>query len=520
MPAPDGVRLPRPVVPPRPLADLAARLGVLVDARGAPVELTGVTLDSRDVHVGDLYAALPGSHAHGAQYCAQALAAGAVAVLTDESGRDGAVAAGFAASAVLVVADPRAVLGEVAAWVYGNPSERLLLVGITGTNGKTTTSYLVDAGLRAAGHRTGLLGTVQTRVGDEVTDSARTTPEAPDVQALLALMVERGCTAAVLEVSSHALALGRVDGVVLDVAVFTNLSQDHLDFHRTIEDYFAAKASLFTPVHARAALVDVDDAYGRRLRGLSSVPTQTCSSTGGDADWRAVDVRTEPGGSRFVLRGPADERVEVALTLPGAFNVANATCAMAALAMAGVPLPVAAAGLATLDGVPGRMESVAVGQPYLALVDYAHTPDAVTTLLSAARSLVADDGRVLVVLGCGGDRDPYKRPLMGAAAVRGADLAVLTSDNPRSEDPGAILAAMVAGAADAVGPPDRSDPRYLIEPDRARAIALAVDAAHPGDVVVVAGKGHETGQEVGDTVLPFDDRVVLREAIERAAVAG
>ena len=522
MPSADGARLPRPVVPPRPLADLAARLGVLGDlapAAGAPVRLTGVTLDSRAVRPGDLYAALPGSHTHGAQFCAQAVAAGAVAVLTDQDGRDRAVAAGLPPAAVLVVPDPRAVLGDVAAWVYGNPSDRLLLVGITGTNGKTTTSYLVDAGLRAAGHRTGLLGTVQTRVGDEVSDSARTTPEAPDVQALLALMVERGCTAAVLEVSSHALALGRVDGVVFDVAVFTNLSQDHLDFHRTIEDYFAAKATLFTPRRARMALVDVDDAYGRRLRDLSSVPTQTCSSTGGDADWRAVDVRTEPTGSRFVLRGPADERVEVALTLPGAFNVANATCALAALAMAGVPLPSAVAGVAALAGVPGRMEPVTAGQSYLALVDYAHTPEAVTTLLATARTLAGAHGRVLVVLGCGGDRDPYKRPLMGAAAVRGADLAVLTSDNPRSEDPAAILAAMVAGAADAVGPPDPSDPRYVVEPDRARAIALAVDAARPGDVVLVAGKGHETGQEVGETVLPFDDRVVLREAIERAAVS-
>ena len=290
MPAPDGAPLPRPTVPPRPLGELAARLGLPEDPQRSGVELSGVALDSRSVHPGDLYAALPGSRAHGADFCAQARSAGAVAVLTDDTGRDRAVAAGFAATSVLVVTDPRAVLGAVAAWVYGDPGERLLLVGITGTNGKTTTAYLAEAGLRAAGHRTGMLGTVQTRVGDDVTDSARTTPEAPDVQALLALMVERGCTAAVMEVSSHALALGRVDGVVFDVAVFTNLSQDHLDFHRTIEEYFAAKASLFTPEHARAAVVDVDDAYGRRLVAGSAVPTHTCSSHGAAADWQAQDV--------------------------------------------------------------------------------------------------------------------------------------------------------------------------------------------------------------------------------------
>jgi UDP-N-acetylmuramoyl-L-alanyl-D-glutamate--2,6-diaminopimelate ligase len=524
VPAADGARLARPVVPPRPLDDLAARLGLAEDAGRSAISVTGVTLDSRAVLPGDLYAALPGSRAHGADFSAQALAAGAAAVITDADGRDRAVAAGLPAAAVLVVDDPRSVLGDVAAWVFGNPSERLLLIGITGTNGKTTTAYLVDAGLRAAGHRTGLLGTVQTRVGDEVTDSARTTPEAPDVQALLALMVERGCTAAVLEVSSHALALGRVDGVVLDVAVFTNLSQDHLDFHRTIGEYFAAKARLFSPRYARAAVVDVDDAYGRELVAISGVPTRTCSTHGAGpdaraADWRAVDVKVGATGSTFALHGPAGERVDVRVQLPGEFNVANATCALAALAGAGVPLDDAARGIAGLDGVPGRMEPVDAGQPYLALVDYAHTPDAVTTLLDTARAL-AGDGRVVVVLGCGGDRDPYKRPLMGAAAVLGADLAVLTSDNPRSEDPGAILAAMVAGAADAVGPPAADAPRYVVEADRTRAIGIAVEAARPGDVVVVAGKGHETGQEVGDVVLPFDDRVVLREAIQHAAVAS
>ncbi len=482
-------------------------------ASGGATGLTGVALDSRSVVAGDLYAALPGSHAHGAQFCAQAAVRGAVAVLTDEAGRDQAVDAGLP---VLVVPDPRAVLGEVAAWVYGYPGERLLLVGITGTNGKTTTAYLVEAGLRAAGHRTGLLGTVQTRVGQEVTDSARTTPEAPDVQALLALMVERGCTAAVMEVSSHALALGRVDGIVFDVAVFTNLSQDHLDFHGTMEEYFEAKASLFGPGRARLAVVDVDDEHGNRLAVQAPVPVVTCSSHGAEADWTALDASTGPEGSTFTVQGPSGERVRVAVQLPGAFNVANALCAVVGLAQAGVPLPAAAAGVGGLPGVPGRMEPVRAGQPYLALVDYAHTPEAVRTLLEAVRALVP--GRVLLVLGCGGDRDPYKRPLMGAAAVRGSDLAVLTSDNPRSEDPGAILAAMADGAYQAAG--SRPSDRVVVEPDRAAAIVRAVRAAVPGDAVVVAGKGHETGQEIAGVVRPFDDRTELRRAIDRAAVAS
>jgi UDP-N-acetylmuramoyl-L-alanyl-D-glutamate--2,6-diaminopimelate ligase len=509
-------------VPPRPLGDLAGLLGVPVvrvgpdPARTAPEQpggLSGVALDSRAVVPGDLYAALPGSRSHGADFCAQAAAGGAVAVLTDEAGRARAVDSGLP---VLVVPDPRSVLGEVAAWVYGRPGEQLLLLGITGTNGKTTTAYLAEAGLRAAGHRTGLLGTVQTRVGDEVTDSARTTPEAPEVQALLALMVERGCTAAVMEVSSHALSLGRVDGLVFDVAVFTNLSQDHLDFHRTIEEYYQAKASLFTPQRARTAVLDVDDEHGRRLAAQAPVPVVTCSSHGAAADWQAQDVRTGPDGSTFTVLGPSGERTSVTVHLPGAFNVANALCAVVALAQAGVPLPAAAAGVAAVTGVPGRMEPVRAGQPYLALVDYAHTPEAVTTLLASVRQLVP--GRVLLVLGCGGDRDPFKRPLMGAAAVTGSDLAVLTSDNPRSEDPDAILASMAAGAFEAAG--SRAAERVIVEPDRATAIATAVEAARAGDVVVVAGKGHETGQEIAGVVRPFDDRVELRSAIERTAVAS
>lgn len=464
--------------------------------------VTGCTLDSRTVRPGDLYAALPGARAHGADFAAQAAGAGAAAVLTDPTG---AARAGAAGVPVLVVPDPRAVLGHVARWVYDDPAESLLLVGVTGTNGKTTVVFLLEAGLRAAGHHTGLIGTVLTRIGDQELASVRTTPEAPDLQALFAVMRERGTSAVALEVSSHALALGRVDGTVLDTAVFTNLGQDHLDFHPTMADYEAAKAALFTPERSRRGVVNVDDAAGRRIAADAAVPVHTF---GRDGEWSARDVDLTAAGSSFRLVGP-DVDVPAAVRLPGAYNVANAVAALAALAVSGVPVEAAVEGVAALAGVPGRMERVDAGQPFLALVDYAHTPDAVAALLRAVRKV--SSGRLLVVLGCGGDRDAAKRPAMGRAAVQGADLAVLTSDNPRGEDPAAILAAMATGARSF-----STGGRVVVEPDRRAAIALAVAQAGPGDVVVVAGKGHETGQEAGGVVTPFDDRVVLREALSGA----
>jgi UDP-N-acetylmuramoyl-L-alanyl-D-glutamate--2,6-diaminopimelate ligase len=507
---------PRPAaVPPRPLSALAAEIGAALDPAAGPAaadaRVTGVTLDSRAVRPGDLYAALPGSRAHGADFAGQAVAAGAAAILTDPAGQAPARAAGVP---VLVVPDPRARLGAAAAWVYGEPARDLLLLGFTGTNGKTTTAYLAEAGLRAAGHRTGLVGTVETRVAGEVFGSVRTTPEAPDLQALFAVMRERGVTAAAMEVSSHALAMGRVDGTVYDVAVFTNLSQDHLDFHGDLEAYFAAKAELFTPERSRAAVVNVDDPYGRRLAArlaeAGAVPVTTFSASGRpDADWRAEGVQLGPQGSTLRAAGPDGRLLDAAVGLPGPFNVDNALAALVALVVAGVPAEAAAAGVAGMAGVPGRMERIEAGQPYLAVVDYAHTPDAVETLLAALREVTK--GRLAVVVGCGGDRDRDKRPLMGAAAARQADLAVLTNDNPRSEDPLAILAAMRAGA-DTVPAGQRAE--VVVEPDRAAAIGLAVARAGAGDTVVVAGKGHEQGQEAGGVVRPFDDRRVLRAAIE------
>lgn len=498
---PDGAaRTLRPARPAaRPLTGLLDQLPALRPDRAADgVALTGCTLDSRAVQPGDLYAALPGTRAHGADFAAQAVQLGAAALLTDEAGAGRCAAYDVP---VLVTADPRGVLGEVARWVHGDPSADLLVLGVTGTNGKTTTAFLLEAGLRGAGHATGMLGTVLTRIGDDVVPSVRTTPEAPDLQALLAVMRERGTTAVAMEVSSHALSLGRVDGVVFDVGVFTNLSQDHLDFHASMEEYEAAKASLFTPERARRAVVNVDDPAGRRIARETPLPLWTF---GEDADWQAREVDLRPDGSRFRLLGP-DVDVHASVQLPGAFNVANTVAALAALAAVGIPVEDAVRGIADLPGVPGRMERVDAGQPFLAVVDYAHTPDAVASLLEAVRRVTS--GKVIGVLGCGGDRDRGKRPAMGRALADGADVAVLTSDNPRGEDPAAILAEMAAGA-----------PEALREVDRHAAIALAVSLAGPGDAVVVAGKGHETGQEAGGVVTPFDDRTVLREVL--AAMGG
>ncbi|MFE2282189.1 UDP-N-acetylmuramoyl-L-alanyl-D-glutamate--2,6-diaminopimelate ligase [Streptomyces sp. NPDC059454] len=517
--------------PPRPvqvsatsLAELAGQLGASTPEQAA--EVTGITHDSRAVRPGDLYAALPGARAHGADFVTQAAGLGAVAVLTDPAGAERAAAAGLPA---LVVDDPRARMGELAATVYGHPGRDLLQIGITGTSGKTTTAYLVEGGLRTAhstaeggrreapsaegggGRRVGLIGTVEMRIGDERIRSERTTPEATDLQALLAVMRERGTDAVAMEVSSHALVLGRVDGCVFDIAVFTNLSPEHMEFHSDMEDYFRAKAQLFTPRRSRLGVVNVDDEYGRRLAKEAGVPVVTYSAEGHpDADWRAEGVEVGPMDSTFTVIGPEGERIAARSPLPGPFNVANTLAAIVALAAAGLDPQAAADGVAAVPGVPGRLERVDAGQPYLAVVDYAHKTDAVESVLRALRKVT--EGQVHIVLGCGGDRDKTKRMPMGAAAARLADTAVLTSDNPRSEDPLAILATMLHGAA-AVPAHERGEVQVF--EDRAAAIAAAVARARPGDTVLVAGKGHEQGQDIAGVVRPFDDRQVLREAIKK-----
>ncbi|MET8334658.1 UDP-N-acetylmuramoyl-L-alanyl-D-glutamate--2,6-diaminopimelate ligase [Streptosporangium canum] len=495
--------------PPRPLSGLASLLGAPSGTSRAPLAaVSGITIDSRQVQRGDLYVALPGATSHGAGFSAQALAAGASAILTDEEGRAAAVATGLP---VLVVPDPRRVLGQVSAWVYGRPAADVMVIGVTGTSGKSTTSFLLEAGLRAAGHKAGLIGGVEIHAGELRFTPKLTTPEASDLQGLFALMREHGVTAAAMEVSSHALALGRVDAVFYDVALFTNLSQDHLDFHKDLDDYFATKVRLFTPEMSRAGVVNIDDAHGRELLGLSTIPMTTFSAEGAlEADWRAADVRLGADGSSFRVVGPGGVEEDATVALPGPFNVANALGAIVSLVEAGVPLRAAVAGVGTLAGVPGRMERVPGGEDFQAIVDYSHKPGAVESVLRSLREVTA--GRLTVVLGCGGDRDRGKRPMMGEAAARLADVAILTSDNPRSEDPLRILAEMMNGV---LGVSQDERAHVIIEPDRAAAIDLAISRAGFGDVVVVAGKGHEQGQYVGDEVLPFDDRQVVADAIVR-----
>ncbi len=509
----------------RPLAGLAQLLGLrssgpqAAAAPGQRTGLTGITHDSRAVQPGDLYAALPGSRVHGARFCAAAAAAGAVAVLTDSSGREAAIQSGLP---VFVVADPRARLGEVAAWIYGEPSRRVLLIGVTGTAGKSTTTYLLESGLRAAGYRTGLVGGVESKIGGVAIASQLTTPEATDLQALLAAMAERGVGAAAMEVSSHALVLGRVVGTHFDVAVFTNLSQDHMDFHASMDEYFAAKAELFTPRYARTGVVNIDDDRGRELARDAPIPVTTFSAAGRPAaDWRAADVRSGADGSTFRVIGPGGVEADGSVALPGEFNVANALAAIVALVETGVGLADAVQGVAASPGPPGRLERVEQGQDFTVLVDYAHKPGAVEAALTTMRQVT--QGSLAIVLGCGGDRDRGKRRLMGAAAARLADIAIFTSDNPRSEDPLAILAEMLAGALEV---PQEQRGHVIIEPDRGAAISLAIGSAGKGDVVLIAGKGHEQGQYLAGSVIPFDDRQVAsqallrRRAIEDATIAG
>ncbi|MEZ0095978.1 UDP-N-acetylmuramoyl-L-alanyl-D-glutamate--2,6-diaminopimelate ligase [Streptacidiphilus sp. EB129] len=510
---------------PTPLAEVAELLGLPSIEGAAAATVSGITHDSRAVRPGDLYAALPGAHAHGADFAAQAAGLGAVAVLTDQDGADRAADCGLP---LLVVENPRGRMGALAAVLYGRPAEQLLTIGVTGTNGKTTTAYLVEGGLRGAGRRPGLIGTVEMRVGDERIKSERTTPEATDLHGILAVMRERGADSVVMEVSSHALVFGRVDGVVYDVALFNNLTPEHLDFHPDMEDYYRAKAGLFrgpggrttdgrsTGHRARLGVVNLDDHYGRRLAAEAEIPVVGYSATGDPAaDWRAVSVHLGPAGSTFRVVGPDGASVDASVPLPGPFNVANALAAITALVCAGLPLEQAAAGVAAVAGVPGRMERVEAGQPYVAVVDYAHKTDALEAALRSLREVTK--GRLHVVVGCGGDRDPFKRGPMGGVAARYADTAVLTSDNPRSEDPLAILAAMLGGAVEV---PEGERGHVVLEPDRARAIATAVSLAHAGDCVLVAGKGHELGQYVRGEVRPFDDREVLREAILAATRAA
>lgn len=492
---------------------LAAQIGaVAVAGETVPdLPITGLTLRAQDVRPGDLFAALPGATTHGARFAADAVARGAVAVLSDGAGAaeiaDGAALPGLP---VLVHPEPRAVLGELAAQVYGHPCDRVTTIGITGTSGKTTTTYLVEAGLRAAGRRAGLIGTVGVRIDGVDLPSALTTPEAPALQALLAAMAQRGVDTAVMEVSSHALTLGRVDGTRFAVGAFTNLSRDHLDFHPTMADYFEAKARLFdpaSPLHAARSVVCIDDDAGAAMAARATAPV-TVSATGRPADWSVEQVTA--GGSQgreFIAVDPAGVHHPIGIGLPGDYNVANCLVALAILDAVGVSPEQAAPGLREAR-VPGRMEAIDRGQGFLALVDYAHKPGALAAVLATLRQELRDTtGRLAVVFGAGGDRDHGKREPMGRIAAQAADLVVVTDDNPRGEDPADIRRAVLAGAA--------AGSAQVVEiGDRRAAIEHAVAWAQPGDVVLIAGKGHETGQTTAGHTQPFDDRVELAQALE------
>jgi UDP-N-acetylmuramoyl-L-alanyl-D-glutamate--2,6-diaminopimelate ligase len=465
----------------------------------------GVSLSSRRILPGDLYAALPGARAHGASYAAAAVSAGAVAVLTDPVGAE--LCRGLDAP-VVVVPTPRGLLGRLAAHVYGEPAGSLRLIGVTGTQGKTTMTRLLEAALESTGVTAAVIGTVGTRIAGRDLKTALTTPEGPDLHGLFARMVEDGVAACAMEVSSHALVMGRVDGVVFDVAVFLNLGRDHLDFHHDVEHYYAAKAALFTTERARAAVVNLDDAFGRRLAAETSLPVTTFALLDPAADWRATELELDAEGSHFTVTGPAT-RFRAHCPLPGDFNVANTLAAVAAAAVAGYDPVAVADGIAAGPGVPGRLERIDAGQDFVVVVDYAHKPDAVAAALRTLRPLTS--GQLIIVLGAGGERDTGKRPLMGQIAAELADVFVVTDDNPRSEEPSAIRAAVLAGARSA----GHRRAEVLEIGDRRLAIQAALARARSGDIVLVAGKGHETGQEIGTVVHPFDDRVVVARELAR-----
>ncbi len=491
------------------LDQLSAGLpGRIVNGDGSE-EITGIAFESSMVEWGNLFVCVKGMSSDGHDFAQAALLGGAEALVVERELDLNAPQ--------LLVPDSRRAMGPLAARLFGDPSRELVMVGITGTNGKTTTAFLVRAVLEAAGVRCGLLGTVKQVVGGEEEEVVRTTPEAIDLQRTFRRMLDAGDKACVMEVSSHALSLGRADAIHFDAAAFTNLTQDHLDFHADMDDYFAAKRMLFIPdpgagIVTGATAVNVDDPYGARLAdelGESGRPAVTFSAAGADAALVASEIDFDATGSRFALASEGFTG-SVELPLPGLFNVENALTALAVASALELDLAAAAGALADADPVPGRMEPIDEGQSFGVLVDYAHTPDSLVNVLRAARELTAK--RLICVFGCGGDRDPSKRPLMGRAAADGSDVPVLTSDNPRSEDPEAIIAQALQG----IDPDRRED--VLVRVDRRAAIRLALSTAAPGDLVVIAGKGHEQGQEFeGGSKIPFDDRTVAREELVRLA---
>jgi UDP-N-acetylmuramoyl-L-alanyl-D-glutamate--2,6-diaminopimelate ligase len=471
-----------------------------LEIRGdADQKVTGLAYDSRAVTPGTLFFCVPGLRSDGHAFASQAAAAGASALCVERPLE--------VEVPQLVVRDVRRSMPLIAARALGNPADELLLLGVTGTNGKTTTAFLIESILRADQRTTGLIGTIETRVAGRRRPGVRTTPESLDLQSLFRDMRSAGVDSAAMEVTSHALVLNRVDGFRFAAAAFTNLTQDHLDFHSSMEDYFEAKRSLFTPERAEKGAANVDDPYGQKIVAEASIPMLGFGTIPA-AETRAERIEMTPTGSRFHMTSPKGA-IDITTTLPGPFNISNCLAAAAVSLQSGIGLEAIEAGIADLQAVPGRFEAVGRGQPFAVIVDYAHTPDSLENILVAARRMAApSDGSLVCVFGCGGDRDRAKRPLMGAAVARLADRVIVTSDNPRSEEPAAILDEIVEGviATRAQGPD-------VVEVDRRVAIETAITEAREGDVVVIAGKGHETGQEFADRTVPFDDREVAAEVL-------
>ena len=463
------------------------------------VVISGVSINAQKVVPGDLFIAFAGANTHGISYLEQAISNGAVAVLSDKKIE--------ASIPSFIHPKPREIVGAISAWLYGHPFESLKAVGITGTNGKTTTANLVKQIWQLNSIKSGLIGTLGVEIADEKLESARTTPEADDLQAIAAAMVEQGCKNLVMEVSSHAIDQGRIKGAKYEVVAFSNLTQDHLDYHLSMENYFQAKANLFATEYAKAAVINIDDSYGKKLSKQVKIPVVTVSRKDSTADWYLAKAEIKNGLYQVEIKSKSGEILSENFALLGDYNLDNLLLAVAIVSSAGLSLDKIAPTISKLQSVPGRLESVNAGQKFTALVDYAHTPDAVERVIATVKS--ATSGKIIGVLGCGGDRDASKRSLMGHALFNGCDLAIFTSDNPRSESAEAILKQMTAGID--------LGKKGLVEIDRKSAIDLAVKNAQSGDVVLLMGKGHESGQEVNSVVTPFDDRVELAESIKRLA---
>ena len=463
------------------------------------VVISGVSINAQKVVPGDLFIAFAGANTHGISYLEQAISNGAVAVLSDKKIE--------ASIPSFIHPKPREIVGAISAWLYGHPFESLKAVGITGTNGKTTTANLVKQIWQLNSIKSGLVGTLGVEIADEKLESARTTPEADDLQAIAATMVEQGCKNLVMEVSSHAIDQGRIKGAKYEVVAFSNLTQDHLDYHLSMENYFQAKANLFATEYAKAAVINIDDSYGKKLSKQVKIPVVTVSRKESTADLYLAKAEIKNGLYQVEIKSKSGEILSENFALLGDYNLDNLLLAVAIVSSAGLSLDKIASTISKLQSVPGRLESINAGQKFTALVDYAHTPDAVERVIATVKS--ATSGKIIGVLGCGGDRDASKRSLMGHALFNGCDLAIFTSDNPRSESAEAILKQMTAGID--------LGKKGLVEIDRKSAINLAVENAQSGDVVLLMGKGHESGQEVNSVVTPFDDRVELAESIKRLA---